>query len=176
MCGRNYDPGVRPYPLRGRWIREPQSMSNKPVGLGFPHRAGRCRPGGSPLSSPACGICRFMEGIMIRGWDPILPGWCGLMLALWLLEKVRKKSAALAWHGPMCRARIGQYDSCFYLKCKASSNAGFMDIRDRLGIVGHAPHTVATTRRGMRPGVSLVVSPTLYAWGKAAETLWIARP
>ena len=107
---------------------------------------------------------------------------CWRMLALWLEQSqfrtsLLEKTAAsgmdldnrLDYNRPIGCDNLN-------LKCKASSNAGFMDIRDRLGIVGHAPHTVATTRRGMRPGVSLVVSPTLYAWGKAAETLWIARP
>ena len=29
-----------------RWLHEPQSISNQPMGLEFPHRAGRYRPGG----------------------------------------------------------------------------------------------------------------------------------
>ena len=32
---------------------------------------------------------------------------------------------------------------------------------DGLGIVGHVQHATATTRRDMRPGFPLVVSPTL---------------
>ena len=56
-------------------LYDSQSVSDRPVGLGFPHRAGRFRPGGSPFSSPRCGRCRCMEGFLIREWDPVLPGW-----------------------------------------------------------------------------------------------------
>ena len=59
-----------------RWRHEPQPINNQPVGLGFPHRAGRYRPGGPPpFSSPVCWSCRCMEGLPIRGWDHIPPGW-----------------------------------------------------------------------------------------------------
>ena len=53
--------------LAARWLREPQPISHQPVGLGFPHRAGRYRPGESPLSSPVCWSCRDIEGFLIRG-------------------------------------------------------------------------------------------------------------
>ena len=33
---------------------------------------------------------------------------------------------------------------------------------DRLGIDGNAQHAMATARRGMRPSVVLIVSPSLY--------------
>ena len=48
----------------------------RPVVLGFPHRTGRFRPGGSPFSSPGCRSCRCMEGFLNRRWEPILLG-CG---------------------------------------------------------------------------------------------------
>ena len=38
--------------LAVRLFHEHQPISNQPVGLGFPHRAERCRPGGSPFLSP----------------------------------------------------------------------------------------------------------------------------
>ena len=44
-------------------------------GLGFPHRAGRYSPGGSPISFPVFRRCRRVEGFLIRGWDLILLGW-----------------------------------------------------------------------------------------------------
>ena len=44
--------------------------------LGFPHRAGRHRSVGLLISSPYRWSCIFMEILRIRGWDPILPGWC----------------------------------------------------------------------------------------------------
>ena len=55
---------------------DPLSIIDRPEGLGFPHRARRVRPGGSSLSSPGCQICRCMEGFLIRGWEPVVPGWC----------------------------------------------------------------------------------------------------
>ena len=54
---------------------DPQPISDRPAILGFPHHAGRFRPGGSPFSSPGCRSCRCMEGFLIRGWDPVVPGW-----------------------------------------------------------------------------------------------------
>ena len=67
---------VRGATLAAHWLNEPQPISNQLVWLGFSLRAGRYRPGGSPFSSPGCWSCRNMEGFMIRGRDPILPG-CG---------------------------------------------------------------------------------------------------
>ena len=40
--------------LAPRWLHEPQPISDRPVGLGFPHPAGRYRPGGYAFSSPGC--------------------------------------------------------------------------------------------------------------------------
>ena len=54
---------------------DPRPISDRPVGLGFPHRAGRFRPRGSQFSSPGCRSCKGVEGFMIRGWNPIVPGW-----------------------------------------------------------------------------------------------------
>ena len=59
-----------------RWLYQLRPISNQPVGLGFPHRAGRCQPGGPPFSSPVRRSCRCVEGFMIRGCGLILPG-CG---------------------------------------------------------------------------------------------------
>ena len=53
--------------LAARWLHEPQPISNHPVGLGFPHLAGRYWPGGFAVSSPGCWIHRDMEGFLIRG-------------------------------------------------------------------------------------------------------------
>ena len=60
--------------LAARWLHEPQPISDHPVGLGFPHPAGRYRPGESAFSSPGCWSCIDMEGLLTRGWDLILPG------------------------------------------------------------------------------------------------------
>ena len=62
--------------LAARWLHEPQPISNHPMGLGFPHPAGRYRPRGSSFSSPSCWSCRDMDGFLTRGWQLILPrGW-----------------------------------------------------------------------------------------------------
>ena len=53
--------------LAVRWLHERQSISNHPVGLGFPHRAGRYRPVESPFSSPGCWRRKDMEGFLIWG-------------------------------------------------------------------------------------------------------------
>ena len=48
--------------------------------------------------------------------------------------------------------------------------------RGRLGVVGNAQHAKATTRRGLRPSVQMVVSPTLlYPCGKAGPQLSRSR-
>ena len=67
--------------LAARWLHEPQSISNHPEGLGFPHPAGRYRPGGSPFSSPGCWSRRDMDGFLIRRRDSILPGCGGTSLS-----------------------------------------------------------------------------------------------
>ena len=56
-----------------RWLDDPQPTSNQPVGLGFPHRAKRYRPGRFSFSSPACGSCRDMETFLIRDKTLCLP-------------------------------------------------------------------------------------------------------
>ena len=66
------------YPPRGALaLYDPQPISDRPVGLGFPHRAGRFRPGGSPLSSPGCRSCKGIERFLIREWNS--PGCAGFM-------------------------------------------------------------------------------------------------
>ena len=50
---------------------DPQPVSDRPVGLRFPHRVGRFRPGGSPFLSPGCRSCRY-RGI----YDPGIGYYC----------------------------------------------------------------------------------------------------
>ena len=59
--------------LASRWPHEPQPISNQPVGLRFPHPAGRYRPEGSSFSSPGSWSFTCMEVFLMRGWEPILP-------------------------------------------------------------------------------------------------------
>ena len=42
-----------------RWLHEPQPISNQPVGLGFPHRAGRHRHGRPLFWCPVCWGCMY---------------------------------------------------------------------------------------------------------------------
>ena len=56
------------------FILKPEPISDLSAGLWFPLRAGRFRPGKSPLSSPGCRSCRCTEGFLNRGWGSILPG------------------------------------------------------------------------------------------------------
>ena len=60
--------------LAARWLQKPQPISNRPVGLGFSHPAGRYRPWGSTVASPGCWRSRDMDGFLIRGWERIIPG------------------------------------------------------------------------------------------------------
>ena len=54
----------------------PQSISDRPVGLWSPHRAGWCRLERNRFPSPWCRSCGHFEGCLSRGWGPILDG-CG---------------------------------------------------------------------------------------------------
>ena len=67
---RGWDPILPGLPS----LYAPQPINDRPAGLGFPHRAGRCRPGRTRFSFPRCRSCRDVEGCMNRGWEPILPG------------------------------------------------------------------------------------------------------
>ena len=44
-----------------RWLHELQPIRILPVGLGFPHRVDRCRPGTTSLSPPGGRSCRRVE-------------------------------------------------------------------------------------------------------------------
>ena len=67
--------------LAARWLHEPHPISNKPVMSGFPHPAGRYRPGGSAFSSTGCLSCRDIKGFLTRRWELIRPV-CGEASAL----------------------------------------------------------------------------------------------
>ena len=70
--GRCLKRGCGPIFLGLPSLYAPQPTSDRPVRLGFPHRAGRCRCGRTPLSSPRCRSCRDMEACLIRGCEPVL--------------------------------------------------------------------------------------------------------
>ena len=60
---KDYNAGMRTYPHRGALtlMYDPQPISDRPVGLGFPHRAGRFRPGGSPFSPQVVGVVKVLK-------------------------------------------------------------------------------------------------------------------
>ena len=68
---------VRGATLAARWLHEPQPISNQAVGLEFPHRAGRYRPGGSPFSSPVVGVAAIWNNFRSGGETPSSPGATG---------------------------------------------------------------------------------------------------
>ena len=81
--------------LAARWLRGPQSITHYPVGFGFPHPAGKYRPGGSSFSSRGRSCCRDMECFTIRGRELILPDCGGT--STW----ARGENLAVPWlHGP----------------------------------------------------------------------------
>ena len=62
------------------YIYEHQPIRDRLVGLGFPHRAGRCRPGGTPFSSPGYRSCICVEGF--QNGTLSFPGGAGFLLEL----------------------------------------------------------------------------------------------
>ena len=59
--------------LAARWFYEPQPITNRKMGGGFPHRTGRCRPGGLLLSSPGCWSCRCVARLSVSAMGPYPP-------------------------------------------------------------------------------------------------------
>ena len=88
----------------GDWLDGPQPISDQPVGLGFPHRARRYCPRRSPFSSRVCWVRRCREGLMIRRWDPILPG------CRWLSEPLPISDQRWDWGFHTWRGGIGPGD------------------------------------------------------------------
>ena len=81
-----------------RWLHGHQPISNRQVGLGFPHPAGRYRHGGSAFCSPVCWTCKDMEGFLIRKYE-IIPGCTGTSAL------VRETTFAARWlHGRQLKA------------------------------------------------------------------------
>ena len=110
---RGWDPAV---PGWRCFILEPQPISDWPVGLEFPHRAGRFRPPGSPFSSPGCRSCRYMEGFLNQGWGPILPG-SGEIVGLPRGSTPAVRPSPPHWPRAGCAGALGQWD-------RGSENAG----------------------------------------------------
>ena len=80
--------------LAARSLHEPLPISNQPVRLGFPHRAGDIDPRDLRVRLRVVAAVG-MEGFLIRGWKLILPR-CGATSAL-----ARAATLATRWlHEP----------------------------------------------------------------------------
>lgn len=76
------------------WLHKPQSISNQPLEVGCPHRAWRCRLGGSPYFSLVGRCSSAMEGLMSRGWEPVPPGCGGTSMAIFTTNRLEKTAAS----------------------------------------------------------------------------------
>ena len=75
-----------------RWLYVRSSANQRPAnGAGVSTPCGAVSTRGSPFSSPDCRSCRCMEGFLIRGWDPVVPGW------RWLFFSSPSQSAIGRW-------------------------------------------------------------------------------
>ena len=90
---------------------DPQPISDRPVGLGFPHRAGRFRPGGSliSISSPDCRSCTCMEGFLKRRWGAIFPV-CGEIVGFPRGATLAARASPPHWPRTAEGGRLGQWD------------------------------------------------------------------
>ena len=52
---------------------DPQPITDRPLGMEFPHRSGRFRPGGSPILSPGCRSCNVLEEFAHSGMETYPP-------------------------------------------------------------------------------------------------------
>ena len=148
-------------------LHEPQPTMVYPE-LGFPHRAGRCRPGGKRLSYPIRWGCRCMEGFLFRGWSLTLSGW------RWLHEPqpISNEPVWLSFH--TVRGGIDPGNHCFRPRCvvdvrndfsfgdvifSSPGGAGSTDpSQSAISQWGWGFHTV---RGGMDPGITVFVPGVL---------------
>ena len=134
-CGSIADRGMGHYPLRERRVLDdgprgnslragsmsPGQSATSQWGVGFPHRAGRYLPVGSPFSSPGCRIGRCIEGLVIRGWHPIL-SVCGvryLYIRTPQLVNDRAGRGGIAHRAGRCRPVGSPFSSpdCWSCRC-----------------------------------------------------------
>ena len=86
------------------------SANQQPAkGVGFPHPAGRYRPGGCTFSSPGCRICTGMERFLIRGREFILRGvrW------LYVRSPANQRSASMWWKIEFIHTAITRGSICY---------------------------------------------------------------
>lgn len=92
----------------GYWFHEPRLISNAPVNLGFPRRAGRHRPAGHRrFLSPICWGCNCMGQFLIRRWD------IGLR---WLHEPSESANSQWGWVFHTARGGIDPGDHCLHYR------------------------------------------------------------
>ena len=143
--------------VAARWLHEPQPIGTSPVRCGLPHRAGWCRPGGAPFSSPCCWSCRGYGRISDPGMGPYPPqgalaldtntsqsaiGWwagvstpCGAVSTRWKSVFVPELSE-LYMHGRVSDPGMG---SCLPRRALALCTS---PIQSTIGRWGRSFHTV----------------------------------
>ena len=131
------DPGMEPYPprvqreidfvprgtLAARWLHELQPISNQPVGVEFPHRAGWYRSVGCSFSSTVCCIRRDFGRCSDPEMGSYPPGCGGIstlareatLAARWLHEPqlITNKSASGVEVSTPCGAVLNRRISAF---------------------------------------------------------------
>ena len=114
MYGRISDPGMILYPPR--MALPPRTPANQPVGLEFPHRAGRYRPRGPPLRPLCAGVADAWKAFSSGDGTYHLLSSPGATGSCWLygynnpvpFQPSRKSQQPLAWIWPTVRIVIGQ--------------------------------------------------------------------
>ena len=146
-------------PIRGwdsmvpgcRWLHEPPPISDQLMGVGFPHRAGRCRSGESPYSSPIGRSFRIIEGLLL------LPECRETLMNPFSIKLLGKDSGL--WHG------LGHLSSCH--NCDSQilsqpSKAGLMTVTTASGMC----HGHGSAHHGTLCSTGCVTQP-FDRWGQA---------
>ena len=89
-CGTTFGPGMGPNILpRWSWLNNGQS-ENRPVWLGFPHRAGRYQPGWYSCLSPGCRSWKCVDGFRSRHVTLSCPGDAFFLCESWPMSDQAK--------------------------------------------------------------------------------------
>ena len=110
-----------------------QLISDRPVRLGFPHRAGRCRSGRTRLSSPGCRSRGYAEGCMHWAWYPIL---CGAARLGGSNGDVYLSSPGYARSTRPSKSAIGPWGWGFHT-VRGGVHSRYLDLSGKCGRVGN---------------------------------------
>ena len=94
-----------------RWLlcTNPSQSATGQCGWGFHTVRGGFDPGGSPFSSPRCRSCRCIEGLLNRGWGPILPV-CGEIVGFPQGATPAARASPSDWSRAGGGGALGQWD------------------------------------------------------------------